>query len=95
MELNLKISLEKEYLMLNKHNLQYFESSSMRELYESIQNWQNENQKRLLSMSIQNDDGKFCCIALTNPSEVVIVAKVYPESSYEEIYRRSNSLCTC
>ena len=56
----------------NKCNILYFESSSMNELYQSIQSWQNENQKRLLSISIQKDGNNFCCIALTNPTEVVI-----------------------
>ena len=56
----------------NKCNILYFESSSMNELYQSIQRWQNENQKRLLSISIQKDGNNFCCIALTNPTEVVI-----------------------
>jgi hypothetical protein len=57
----------------NKRNLLYFESSSKRGLYDSMENWQNTNHKRLLSIGIQQDDGKFCCIALTNPSEVFIV----------------------
>ena len=56
----------------NKHNLLYFESSSMRELYKSMEDWQAANQKRLLSVSIEQDGGKFCCVALTNPLEVVI-----------------------
>lgn len=57
----------------NKRNLQYFEALSMKELYDTMENWQVENKKRLLSVSIEKDAGKFCCIALTNPSEVVIV----------------------
>ena len=57
----------------NKLNLLYFESSSMRGLYDSMENWQNENRKRLLSVDIQKDGDNFCCIALTNPSEVIIV----------------------
>jgi len=57
----------------NNRNLQYFESSSIRGLYESIQHWQSENNNRVLSLSIQRDDTKFCCVALTNASEVVIV----------------------
>ncbi len=58
----------------NKRNLQFFEACSMRELYDGMQTWQNANQKRLLSISIQADRGMFCCIALTNPSEVVITS---------------------
>ena len=57
----------------NKLNLLYFESSSMRGLYDSMENWQNENRQRLLSIDIQKDCDNFCCIALTNPTEVVIV----------------------
>ena len=58
----------------NKRNLQFFEACSMRELYDCMQTWQVANQKRLLSVNIQEDQGKFCCIALTNPSEVVITS---------------------
>ena len=54
----------------NKLNLQYFESTSMRGLYEMIENWQQENRKRLLSVNVQKDGENFCCIALTNFMEV-------------------------
>ncbi len=64
--------LEKNESEQNKRNLLYFECSSMRELFDSIENWQNTNNKRLLSLSIQKDGGNYCCIALTNPTEVVI-----------------------
>ena len=56
----------------NKRNIHYFESSSMRELFGLLQSWQNESNKRFLSISIEKDGGKFCCVALTNPTEVVI-----------------------
>ena len=56
----------------NKRNLQYFESSSMKELFDLMNTWQIENEKRLLSLSIEKDESRFCCIALTNPTEVVI-----------------------
>jgi hypothetical protein len=59
----------------NKRNLLYFESSSVRDLYCSLESWQEENKKRLLSLSIHKDGDKFCCIALTNPTEVVITDK--------------------
>lgn len=58
----------------NKHNLLYFESASMRGLYDSMEEWQNINQYRLLSISIQRDAENYCCIALTNPTEVVITS---------------------
>ena len=60
---------------VNKRNLQYFEASSMHGLFDSMNAWQEENQKRLLSISVQCDNGLYCCIALTNPSEVVITDK--------------------
>ncbi len=56
----------------NSQNLKFFESRSMHSLYESMHAWQEENQKRLLSLSVHKDEDKFCCIALTNPSEVII-----------------------
>ena len=57
----------------NKRNLQYFEAPSMKGLYDAMDAWQDENRKRLLSVDIQRDGNKFCCIALTNPTEVVIM----------------------
>jgi len=38
-----------------------------------MEDWQNTNQKRLMSTSIQKDGDMFCCVALSNPSEVMIV----------------------
>jgi hypothetical protein len=56
----------------NNHNLLYFESPSMRELYECMEKWQVANSKRLLSVCIQRDKELFCCIALSNPTVVII-----------------------
>jgi hypothetical protein len=56
----------------NKLNLVYFESTSVRKLYDTMDTWQKTNRKRLQSVSVQRDGGKFCCIALTNPTEVII-----------------------
>jgi len=56
----------------NKRNLIFFEASSMRQLYDDMRTWQESERKRLLSISIQQETGMFCCIALTNPTEVVI-----------------------
>lgn len=58
----------------NKRNIVYFEDSSMKELYETMDEWQKKNLKRFHSMDIQRDGNTFCCIALTNPTEVVIVS---------------------
>ena len=57
----------------NKRNILYFESNSMKDLHDNMNDWQEENEKRFLSMSINKDDGKYCCIALTNPAEVTLV----------------------
>ena len=57
----------------NKHNILYFEGSSMRVLHNTMDEWQKENEKRFLSMSVNKDGENYCCIALTNPSEMVIV----------------------
>jgi hypothetical protein len=58
----------------NKRNLIYFESSSMRGLYDCMDEWQQANNRRLLSVAVQQDGGNYCCIALTNPTEVVITS---------------------
>jgi len=60
----------------NKHNLLYFENDSMIGLYENMEEWQQNSKKRLLSTNIQQDNGKFCCIALSNPTEVIICSGV-------------------
>jgi len=59
----------------NKHNIHYFESSSMYDLYNILNNWQKDNRIRLLSINIKKDADRFCCIALTNPTEVVLTDK--------------------
>ncbi len=58
----------------NKRNLVYFENASMHGLFNDMELWQVENEKRLLSVSIQKDCERFCCIALTNPTEVVVTS---------------------
>ena len=57
----------------NKRNLLYFEAPSMRELFAKMDAWQAEHRKRLQSVSVQPDGGVFAAIALSNPSEVIIV----------------------
>lgn len=59
---------------MNKRNLVYFEHPSMRGLYDCMEEWQQANNRRLLSISIQQDGGNYCCIGLTNPTEVVITS---------------------
>jgi hypothetical protein len=40
-----------------------------------LESWQETNNKRFLSMNIHQDRGDFCCIALTNPTEVIITSR--------------------
>ena len=56
----------------NKHNILYFEAQSMKDLHSNMDEWQKDNEKRFLSMSVNKDGDNYCCIALTNPSEVTI-----------------------
>jgi hypothetical protein len=56
----------------NKRNIMFFESPSVRELYDKMDEWQKTNRKRLHSVTIQKDGDMFCCIALKNPTEVII-----------------------
>ncbi len=57
----------------NKRNLLYFEGSSMKELFNEMDEWQAAHRKRLQSVSIQPDGNGFSAIALSNPTEVIIV----------------------
>ena len=59
--------------MENKKNLLYFEASSIKGLHKVIEEWQNENQKRLLSFAVEKDGDMYCCLGLSNPTEVMVV----------------------
>ncbi len=63
----------------NKRNLLYFEAPSMKELYSCIDNWQATHRKRFASLHVERDGSNFCCIAMTNPAEVMIVDGYYCE----------------
>ena len=76
--------------MKNKQNLQFFEATSMKGLYKNMQEWQVKNEKRLLSTDIQQDGDMFTCIALTNPTEVVLCTS----NGYELDYRDVNGYMT-
>ena len=56
----------------NKRNIHFFESTSMKGLYQTLDEWQVQNEKRFLSLNIEKDGEDFTCIALTNPSEVIL-----------------------
>ncbi|NQU68202.1 MAG: hypothetical protein HQ510_09700 [Candidatus Marinimicrobia bacterium] len=68
----------------NSHNVKYFENSTMYGLYQDMDKWQKDSNKRFLSSTVQKDGGKYCCICLTNPSEVVIVGS---NGSWAEVTR--------
>ena len=57
----------------NKRNLLYFEAPPMKELFAEMDEWQATHRKRLQSVSVQPDGDAFACIALSNPTEVIIV----------------------
>ena len=59
--------------MENKKNLLYFEASSMKKLHKVIEDWQNDKEKRLLSLAVEKDGDMYCCLGLSNPTEVTIV----------------------
>jgi hypothetical protein len=55
-----------------ENNLRYFASSSMLNLCQEINEWQNRTNKSFQSINIQKDGDKFCCIALISPIKVMI-----------------------
>ena len=77
---------------MNKRNLVYFENTSMRGLYDCMDEWQQANNRRLHSVSIQQDQGHYCCIALTNPTEVVITSPDGKHHADLEYYLRDYHL---
>ena len=60
--------------LANKLNSLYFEAPTMRALFATIQEWQIAHRKRLLNLQIQKEGDVLCCIALTNPTEVIITS---------------------
>ena len=53
-----------------------------------MKDWQVKNKKRLLSTDIQQDGHLFTCIALTNPTEVVLCDSSGDEIGYEYVGRQ-------
>ena len=72
----------------NKKNILWFRATSMKNLYKKMENWQEENEKRFLSFSIEKENSNYACIALTNPSEVTLV-----DSGGREVDIISGNLC--
>lgn len=79
----------------NKRNLLYFEASTMRGLFADMDAWQAKNRKRLLSVSVQRDGDAFSCIALTNPTEVIIVDGSTAGGAAVNKVQNINHLATC
>ena len=77
----------------NKHNLLYFEASTMRGLFEIMDDWQKANEKRLLSVCVQKDGDSFCCLALSNPMEVVITCGDHNEVFHRQAIVHFGRLC--
>lgn len=75
----------------NKSNLRFFEAQSMRELYDGMRKWEDAENVRLLSVNIHQDSGKFCCIALTSPTEVVITSA--DGKRHANVSAENGSLC--
>ena len=65
----------------------------MRALYEKIDEWQTVNQTCLLSVSVQQDEGRFCCIALSNPVEVHLVDTMGQSINAVTLRNGNNALC--
>jgi len=76
--------------MINKKNLYYFNAPTMKALHKELDDWQEENQKRFLQLNVQKEGSEFCCLALTNPTEVVIMDKF---GTYVDIYREGYNNC--
>ena len=74
----------------NKRNLLYFEAPSMKELFAEMDEWQATHRKRLQSVSVQPDGDSFAAIALSNPTEVIIVNG----HGYEGVAVGNNRLAT-
>src|SRR6266516_380893 len=75
----------------NQSNLIFFECSTMRELYDCLENWQNTNQKRFIYLNIQQEGGNLCCIALINPDDITrtSIQKTRFEADMERFRRKA------
>ncbi len=76
--------------MNNKRNLYYFNAPTMKALHKELDDWQEENQKRFLQLNVQKEGSEFSCLALTNPTEVVITDKY---GTAVDIYKEGYNYC--
>lgn len=73
----------------NKSNLFYFESSTMRGLYDCLANWQNTAQIHIRSLSIHQDRENFCCIVLTGSPHMAPESLTPYEDAMEKFQRKA------
>ncbi len=69
----------------NKRNIHFFQNPTMAGLYSDMDQWQETHRKRFAPIDVQKDADQFCCIALTNPTEVIIHARESPRTPYYEV----------
>jgi hypothetical protein len=84
--------------LANKLNSLYFEAPTMRALFATIQEWQIAHRKRLLNLQIQKEGDVLCCIALTNPTEVIITSGGGMGAGYANVSNgalRVETKCVC
>jgi len=59
----------------NFSNTHYFEAKTMKEMYNKVEIWQIQNEKRLQSLQCQRSfdhNENVCCIGITGPNEVLL-----------------------
>lgn len=67
----------------------YFEGTTMRELYDCLEDWQNTAQKNILSLSIQQENEKFCCILLADSQDIGLWQPTQYEDSMAKFQRKA------
>lgn len=70
-------------------NFFYFESPTMQGLYDCLKNWQATTQKRIYSLSIQQDLGNFCCIVFADSKELTQTLLTPYEKDMERFRRKA------
>lgn len=73
----------------NESSLFYFESSTMQGLYDSLETWQNTTQRRIVSLSIQQDRENFCCIVLSHPQKLAQTPLAVYKDAMEKFQRKA------
>ena len=66
----------------DKRTFHYFEAKTMSELHQSLEQWNSSNEGLAHSISIKQDNNKFCCILLASPMENIDTYANKIDSSY-------------